>query len=207
MNLQLPSRLLLGAAASLLIAAAPAFARGPGQKSQPYRPAQRAETRSQVRAPQPAPAARTAGNGQAQGNLAGPHLEQWMESHKNLSPADQERALQQLPGFNYLPAQTQQRYREQLRNLNSMNPEQRSRILSGVEGLERLSPQQQQQWDRSVQQLHSSPVPRRRLMMSAIRDLSMMPAEQREQVIQSPAFGAQFSPEERQTIRTILTAY
>ena len=137
----------------------------------------------------------------------GPHIEQWMENHKNLSPNDQERALQTLPGFRELPAQTQQRYRQQLRALNNMNPEQRSRILNGVEGLERLSPQQQQQWDHAVQQMHALPPPRRALMITAIRDLRGMPPDQRQQVIDSPAFGAQFSPEERQTIRTILTPY
>jgi hypothetical protein len=44
-------------------------------------------------------------------------------------------------------------------------------------------------------------------MVTAIRDLRAMPTDQRQQVIDSPAFGQQFSPEERQTIRTILTAY
>jgi hypothetical protein len=44
-------------------------------------------------------------------------------------------------------------------------------------------------------------------MMTAIRDLRTMPPDQRQQVIDSPAFAAQFSPDERQTIRTILTAY
>jgi hypothetical protein len=44
-------------------------------------------------------------------------------------------------------------------------------------------------------------------MITALRDLRAMPADQRQQVIDSPAFGNQFSPDERQTIRTILTAY
>ena len=43
-------------------------------------------------------------------------------------------------------------------------------------------------------------------MARAILDLREMPPDQREQVIDSPAFGAQFSDGERSTIRTLLTA-
>jgi hypothetical protein len=201
------SRLSISAALILPLVAVPAFARGFGQKNQHLRAAQRAEERTEARAAQPSPAVRAAPALRPANPGIGPHIEQWMENHKNLSPGDQERALQQLPGFNELPGQTQQRYREQLRTLNNMNPEQRSRILNGVEGLERLSPQQQQQWDHAVQQMHALPPPRRALMITAIRDLRVMPADQRQQVIDSPAFGQQFSPDERQAIRTILTAY
>jgi hypothetical protein len=44
-------------------------------------------------------------------------------------------------------------------------------------------------------------------MIHAIADLREMPADQRDQKINSPEFQSQFSPDERQTIRTILTAY
>ncbi len=135
------------------------------------------------------------------------HLEQWMDNHRNLSLPDLQHALQNEPGFRDLPPQVQQNRLNALGRLYNMTPEQRSRMLNGVEGLERLSPQQQQQWDHAVQQMHALPVPRRALMITAIRDLRAMPSDQRQQVIDSPAFGQQFSPEERQTIRTILTAY
>jgi len=135
-----PSRLFLGAALLVLLAATPAFARGFGQKNaQQNRAAagatQRAEARSETRSAQPAPAMRAAPPPNAPQRE--PHLEQWMESHKNLSPAEQERALQQLPGFNELPSQTQQRYRNYLTRLNNMTPQQRKNMLNGVEGLER----------------------------------------------------------------------
>jgi hypothetical protein len=44
-------------------------------------------------------------------------------------------------------------------------------------------------------------------MIHAIADLREMPASQRQQVIDSPSFASQFSPDERETIRTVLTAY
>jgi hypothetical protein len=44
-------------------------------------------------------------------------------------------------------------------------------------------------------------------MIHAIADLREMSPEQRQQVIDSPRFAGEFSADERQTIRTILTAY
>jgi len=130
-----------------------------------------------------------------------------MENRKNLTLPEMQRDLQNSPGFRELPAQTQQEQLNTLRRLYNMTPAQRTRMLNGVEGLERLTPQQQQQWRSAVQQLHMQPVPRRTLMIRAIADLREMPPEQRQQVIDSPRFAAEFSPDERQTISTILTAY
>jgi hypothetical protein len=134
------------------------------------------------------------------------HIPQWMANHSNLPLAEQQRDLEQLPGFHELPSQTQQRYRALLGRLNSMNPQQRARIVDRNEALERLTPTQRQQWRDAVQQLNAAPVPRRRLMARAILDLREMSPDQREQTIDSPAFGAQFAPNERSMIRTLLTA-
>jgi hypothetical protein len=210
MKAHLPTRLLLGAAVVSLLASWPAFGRGFGQKSfAKSRPAQqnRSAQRGDPRATQPAPAFRSQTNSQIAAPQREEHLEQWMDNHKSLSPADQHRALQNEPGFRELPPQLQQRELNQLDRLNTLNPQQRHQELNGVEGLERLSPQQQQQWDHAVQQLHAVPGPRRSYLIHAIADLREMPADQREQKLSSPDFQSQFSPDERQTIRTILTAY
>jgi hypothetical protein len=100
----------------------------------------------------------------------------------------------------------QQRELQQLRNLNNMPSPARDRMLDRTEMLERMSPQQQQQYRGAVQQLRAAPPGRQRLMAKAILDLRMMPPGQREQVIESPAFAAQFNDSERSTIRTLLTA-
>src|SRR5271156_6889289 len=67
------------------------------------------------------------------------HLPQWMARHSNLSPAEQQRALENEPGFRDLPPQTQQRIRDRLTQLNSMTPEQRRRILERSEQMEHLT--------------------------------------------------------------------
>ncbi len=135
-----------------------------------------------------------------------PHLRQWIENHRSLSPPEQQRQLENEPGFRELPQQTQQRYRDELNRLNSMPPQQRDRMLQRNEQLERLSPVQRQQWRGAVQQLNGLPIDRKRLVARSILDLRMMPPGQREQIINSPAFGAQFSDSERSTIRTLLIA-
>jgi hypothetical protein len=129
-----------------------------------------------------------------------------MEEHKNLSPAEQRRALQEMPGFSDLPPETQQRELNRLDQLNNMTPQQRARTLDRTEALERLTPQQREQWRGAVQQLNAIPQPRKGFIASKIVDLRVMPPEQRQQVIDSPAFAAQFSPGERNMIRTLLTA-
>src|ERR1700722_14630966 len=48
------------------------------------------------------------------------HLAQWMDRHSNLSLPDQQKALENEPGFRDLPPQTQQRYRDRLTQLNNM---------------------------------------------------------------------------------------
>jgi hypothetical protein len=191
-----PSRLGLGAVLLLLLAAMPALARGRGQKSQPpavFKPARPEPPRAAPRAAPRAPAGQE-------------HIPQWMANHSNLPLAEQQRQLEQLPGFHELPPQTQQRFRDQLGRLNNMNPQQRSRMLDRNEALERLTPQQREQYRDAVQRLTALPIPRRRVMARAILDLREMPPAQREQTIDSPAFAAQFSPDERSTVRTLLTA-
>jgi hypothetical protein len=45
----------------------------------------------------------------------------WLEAHKNLPPDQQEKALENDPGFKKLPPARQAALRERLRNMNSAN--------------------------------------------------------------------------------------
>jgi hypothetical protein len=132
-------------------------------------------------------------------------MQQWMDHHGNLSLPEQQRALQNNPGFRELPRQLQQYELNELARLYNMNPQQRSRTLDRNEALERLAPQQRQQYRDSVQQLNAVPMPRRRAIVRAILDLREMPPDQRRLTINSPAFRAQFSDPERSMLSTILT--
>src|ERR1039458_3254138 len=156
-----PSRLCLGAAFVVLGAIAPAFARGGGQKQKAAPPpAMRQNNRpAQPRVNGPNTGVRTAQNQE-------PHMEQWMENHKNLSPADQRRAMQNEPGFRELPPQTQQRILNHLDQLNSVKPQLRDRTLQQNEILEHMPPAQAQQYRAAAQTFATLPQDRRRLMRS-----------------------------------------
>ncbi|WP_263368688.1 DUF3106 domain-containing protein [Edaphobacter bradus] len=132
------------------------------------------------------------------------HLSQWMERHSNLPLAQQQKALENEPGFRDLPSATQQRMRDSLTQLNNMPPEQRRRMLARTEAMEHLTPQQRTQVRGALGQLGSLPVDRRRMVARAFRDLREMPVPQRQAILNSDRFRGQFSDQERGTISNLL---
>ena len=182
----------------MLFALTPAFARGREQKSAAPPPVIHQNHPAQPHVENHPNAGVRAAQNQD-------HLQQWMENHKNLSLPDQQRALQNEPGFHELPSQVQQRELNQLGRLYNMNPQMRDRKLERNEILEHMSAPQLQQYHGAVQTFATMPPDRRRFMARAILDLREMPPEQRDQVIASPRFGALFSDGERSTIRTLLS--
>ena len=132
------------------------------------------------------------------------HLEQWMNRHGNLSPQQQQHALENEPGFRQLPPQTQQHLLNRLNQLNEMSPEQRRRFLESTEDMERLTPPQRQQVRGAMQQLRMLPEDRRRLVARTFRDLRGMPPAERESVLHSEQFQGQFSAQERGTLSDLL---
>jgi Protein of unknown function (DUF3106) len=132
------------------------------------------------------------------------HLAQWMDRHSNLPLADQQRALENEPGFRDLPPQTQQRMRDRLTQLNNMTPEQRRRILERTEEMEHLTPPQRQQVRSALEQYRGLPEDRRRMVARAFRDLREMPQPQRQAVMNQDRFRAQFSDQERNTLSGLL---
>jgi hypothetical protein len=133
-----------------------------------------------------------------------PHLGTWLQRHGNLSPEEQEKALQNEPGFQQLSPETQQKLLNRLRQINRMPPNQRQRTVDQIEAMEHLTPQRRQQVRASVQEFHALPVDRQRLVKKAFRDLREYPPEQREAMMNSSQFQAQFSPQERNILGNIL---
>jgi hypothetical protein len=133
-----------------------------------------------------------------------PHLGTWLQRHQNLSPDQQERALQSEPGFNRLPPETQQKLLNRLRQINRMPPNQRQRTVDRIEAMERLSPQMRQQVRASVLEFRALPENRQRMVKKAFRDLREYPPEQREAMMHSGQFEAQFTPQERSILGNIL---
>jgi hypothetical protein len=132
------------------------------------------------------------------------HLAQWMDHHSSLPLMEQQRALENEPGFRDLPSQTQQRMRDRLTQLNTMTPERRRRILERTEQMEHLTPPQRQQVRGALEQYRGLPEDRRRLIARAFRDLREMPQPQRQEILNSDRFRGQFSDQERNTISGLL---
>ena len=101
-------------------------------------------------------------NPQAGQTVKGEHLAEWMNQHRNLTPQQQQQALDREPGFRDLPQATQQRMHDRLTQLNAMNPDRRERILNYNERMEHLSVDQRTEVRGSLQQLGSLPQDQRR---------------------------------------------
>jgi hypothetical protein len=145
-------------------------------------------------------------NPQAQGANGAPrgeHLAEWMDQHRNLSPDQQQQALGREPGFNQLPAQTQQRMRDRLSQLNAMNPEQRQRILNYNERMEHLSVDQRTDVRNSLSQLGALPTDQRRQVAQGFRQLRALPPDQRAAALNSPQY-QYMSPAQRSTLNNLL---
>lgn len=137
------------------------------------------------------------------------HLGEWLDRHRNMPIDQQLKALDNEPGFRELPAQTQQRMRDQLVKLNNMPAAARNQRIAENEALERLSEPQRQQAMNTIgqltQQVGSLPQDRQRAVKRAFRDLRTLPPNQRQQYMNSPTYRAQFSDQERNLLGRLMT--
>jgi len=188
MKLHLPSRLCLGAALAALLSAVPASARFRGPQPAPP-PVVLKPNRPPLRSARPV---------QRQD-----HLQQWMERHNSLTLPEQLRALEAEPGFHELPAQAQQRYRDELVKLYNMTPQQRSRLLERNEAIERMTPAQRQQFNDCMTQYRALPPGRKLLVEKAFHDLHELPQAERDSIMNTDRFRAQFSDHERDILKNL----
>jgi Protein of unknown function (DUF3106) len=131
----------------------------------------------------------------------GGHAGDWLRRHKDMSPEERQRALENDPGFRRLPPQQQQQLRQRLQRFSSLPPQQQQRMLDRMEIWEHLTPEQKQQARQIHGRMLQLPPERRRLVNTAVNDLRAMPPAQREQIINSDRFKSMFSPEERDIMR------
>lgn len=129
------------------------------------------------------------------------HAGDWLRRYKDLPPQEQERELQNDPGFRRLPPERQQQLRQRLQHFSSLPPQQQLRVLNRMETWEHLTPEQKQQARQVFSQMKQLPPARQRMVTTAVRDLRAMPPEQREQIINSPRFRGMFSDQERELMR------
>ncbi|SNS40056.1 Protein of unknown function [Granulicella rosea] len=132
------------------------------------------------------------------------HLAEWMDSHRNLSPAAQQQALEHEPGFQSMKPDVQQRMRDRLTELNNMPPAQRQRVLARTQAMEKLTMPQRQQVRGAMQQLGALPEDRRKVVARTFRDMRDMPPNQREAYMNSEWYRGQFNDQERATLSNLM---
>ncbi len=137
-------------------------------------------------------------------NQSQQHLAGWMEAHRNLPLAQQQRALENEPGFRSYSPQEQQRMRDRLTQLNAMPPQQRQKVIERTEAMERLAPPQRQQVRNAMAQLGNLPEDRRHVVSRTFYQLRDLPPQQRQAYMNSPQFRGQFSDQERGAISGLL---
>ncbi len=132
------------------------------------------------------------------------HLGQWMSSHSSQPLDQQQRALEQEPGFHQLRPEVQQHMRDRLTQLNRMTPERRQLAIQRTEAMERLVPQQRIQVRSALGQLGTLPPERQRAVVRAFGTVRDMPETQRQMYLNSPQFRGQFNDQERDTLNNLV---
>jgi len=129
------------------------------------------------------------------------HAGDWLRRYKGLPPKEQDRALQNDPGFRRMTSEQQKRLRQQLHYFASLPPQEQQRIVDNMDRWAHLTPEQKHQAREVFGRMQHILPERRPMVRTAIRNLSAMPPERREEVINSNRFQKMFSPEEREVMR------
>ncbi len=124
-------------------------------------------------------------------------LGDWLQSHKELTPEQQENALEKDPKFKKLTPERQAALKERLRKFNALPPEQRQRALRRMNYISTLSPEQRQQLRDANQKLEALPQDRKVMIHTALRHLRKMDPQQRAETMQSDRFRSTFSDQEQ----------
>ena len=125
------------------------------------------------------------------------HAGNWLRRYKDLSPAQQRRALESDPQFRKLPPQQQARLQKRLQHFSSLPPQQQERVLSRMETWEHLTPDQKQRARQLFEQFKRLPPNRRQAVNQAIRSMRNLTPDQRDQLINSEQYSKTFSLQER----------
>lgn len=125
------------------------------------------------------------------------HAGNWLRHYKDMSPAQQRRALESDPQFRRLPPQQQARLQQRLQHFSSLPPAQQERVLTRMETWEHLTPDQKQRARQLFQGFKQLPPDRRQAVNRAIRSMRGMTPQQRDQLLNSDQFRSEYSPQER----------
>src|SRR5260370_11863980 len=96
---------------------------------------------------------------------------EWLHQHKDLSPVEQQKALNHDPQFQKLSPEQKQQLQNRLTEFSKLPPEQKERVIHRMKEFDSLTPQQHQQPRNLQGRLPAIPANRRKLMHLPLRTL------------------------------------
>jgi Protein of unknown function (DUF3106) len=128
----------------------------------------------------------------------------WMTKLQQMSPADQERFLENNRRFRNLPAWRQAEIRARLKQWNSLTPEQKQILIRRAQILERMSPAERREVRQVILPEWRQLAPdRRKVLRQKLRQLQGLNDSEREKRLKDPSFEEGLSPKEQNLLEQL----
>jgi predicted Fe-S protein YdhL (DUF1289 family) len=128
----------------------------------------------------------------------------WVERLREMTPAEQEKFLNNNARFRGLPAEQQAQIRQRLQNWNNLSPEQRQTLMQRERVLEEMTPEQRRYVRETLMpQWQSLPPARRQVVLGKLRDLHDLNDSERDAKLNDESFMNGLAPNERQLLRDL----
>jgi hypothetical protein len=128
----------------------------------------------------------------------------WIEQLREMSPAEQEKFLNNNARFRSLPAERQAQIRQRLQAWNDLSPEQRQTLIQRERVLAQMTPEQRRYVRETLlPQWQNLPPARRQVVLGKLRDLHGLSDSERGAKLNDDFFMNGLSPDERQMLRDL----
>lgn len=130
--------------------------------------------------------------------------QKWMTKLQQMSPAEQERFLENNRRFQNLPAWRQAEIRARLKQWNSLTPEQKQTLIRRARILERMSPAERREIRQVILPEWRQLTPeRRQVLKQKLRQLQGLNDSDREKRLKDPSFKQGLSPKEQNLLEQL----
>ena len=121
-----------------------------------------------------------------------------------MSPAEQERFLENNQRFRNLPPKRQAQIRARLKQWNSLTPEQKQVLIRRARILERMSPAERREIRQVIlPEWRNLPPDRRQVVKGKLRQLQGLKDAERKKRLKDPSFEQGLSPKERNLLEQL----
>jgi uncharacterized protein DUF3106 len=128
----------------------------------------------------------------------------WVERLQEMTPAEQEKFLNNNARFRSLPPQQQAQIRQRLQTWNNLPPEQRQTLMQRERILEQMTPEQRRYVRETLMPEWQNLAPgRRQVVLGKLRDLHGLSDSERAAKLNDESFMNGLAPDERQMLRDL----